>query len=154
MTPINFWMTELIFKKLGMYIMAREPISTACFINPFCQSVYMCILLSLPGNGPEKKNVTAAMNIHATIEELMDASFYLLCRIKESRRVVPPTTICILMKYIRWRNHFAFGHYLIGNCHGSRIKYTEQVLVTSKLSFVCYPEAIWELKDEEGFPKC
>jgi hypothetical protein len=47
--PINFWMHELIFMKLGMYIMTPEPISTAHFINPSHQS--MCISLSLLGKG-------------------------------------------------------------------------------------------------------
>jgi hypothetical protein len=30
--PINFWMPESIFMKLGIYIMAPEPISTAMCI--------------------------------------------------------------------------------------------------------------------------
>jgi hypothetical protein len=47
----NFWMTEPIFMKLGMYIMALEPISTAYFINPSHQCVCMCLLL---GNGSVK----------------------------------------------------------------------------------------------------
>jgi hypothetical protein len=36
---INFWMAELTFMKLRMYIMTTEPISAAYFINPFHQSV-------------------------------------------------------------------------------------------------------------------
>jgi hypothetical protein len=36
---INFWMPELIFIKLRMYIMAPETISTAYFINPSPQSL-------------------------------------------------------------------------------------------------------------------
>jgi hypothetical protein len=54
--PINFWMPEPVFMKLGMYIMAREPILTAYFINASHQSVclYMCIPLSLLGNGSVK----------------------------------------------------------------------------------------------------
>jgi hypothetical protein len=34
-TPINFWMPEPIFIKLGTYVMVPEPISAAYFINPF-----------------------------------------------------------------------------------------------------------------------
>jgi hypothetical protein len=49
--PINFIMPELIFMKLGMHIMAPEPISTAHFMNPSYQSVPMCVLL---GNGSVK----------------------------------------------------------------------------------------------------
>jgi hypothetical protein len=41
--PINFWMPEPIFMKLGMYIMASEPISTECFINPSHHSVCLCV---------------------------------------------------------------------------------------------------------------
>jgi hypothetical protein len=36
---VNFWMAEPDFIKLGMYIIEREPISTAYFINPSHQSV-------------------------------------------------------------------------------------------------------------------
>jgi hypothetical protein len=43
---INFRNPELVSLKLCMYIMEREPISTAYFINPFIGlCVYMCILL-------------------------------------------------------------------------------------------------------------
>jgi hypothetical protein len=62
-----------IFIKFGMYIMAPEPIPTAYFINRSHQSVCRCI--SLLGNDSVKKNATAATNTHATIEELLDASF-------------------------------------------------------------------------------
>jgi hypothetical protein len=56
-------MDEPIFMKLGMYIMAPEPISTEYFINPSHQFVclyvllgngYVKIPLSLPGNGSVK----------------------------------------------------------------------------------------------------
>jgi hypothetical protein len=54
---VNFWMAEQIFMKLGMYIMATEPISTAYFINASRQSVSVCIsLLSLQGNGSFKSS--------------------------------------------------------------------------------------------------
>jgi hypothetical protein len=52
--PINFWMPEWIFMKLGMYIMKPEPISTAYSINPSyqCVCVSVCVsLLSLLGKG-------------------------------------------------------------------------------------------------------
>jgi hypothetical protein len=47
----NVWMPEKFFIKLGMYIMASEPISTVCFINSSYQSVYPQSLL---GNGSVK----------------------------------------------------------------------------------------------------
>jgi hypothetical protein len=36
-------MPESIFMKLGMYVMAPEPISTAYFIHPSYQSVYLYV---------------------------------------------------------------------------------------------------------------
>jgi hypothetical protein len=41
--PINFWMPEPICRKLGMYIVAPEPISTTFFINPSHRSVSVFI---------------------------------------------------------------------------------------------------------------
>jgi hypothetical protein len=49
---INIWMPQPIFMKLGMYIMAPDPISTAYYINPTHQSVYFP--LSLLGKGSVK----------------------------------------------------------------------------------------------------
>jgi hypothetical protein len=45
--------------------MAAEPISTEYFINPSHQSVFVCIPLSLLGNG-SVKNVTAATSTYTT----------------------------------------------------------------------------------------
>jgi hypothetical protein len=56
--------------KLGMYIMAPKRILTAYVINPFHQSVYTYIVDWQQLGGI----VTAAMNTHATTEELLDAS--------------------------------------------------------------------------------
>jgi hypothetical protein len=50
--------------------MAPEPTSTAYFINPSHQNV--CLYVYPP---VKKKNITAATNTHATMEELLDASF-------------------------------------------------------------------------------
>jgi hypothetical protein len=44
--PINFWMAEPVFMKLGVYIMAPEPIWTAYSINPSRESV--CLYLYPP----------------------------------------------------------------------------------------------------------
>jgi hypothetical protein len=67
---INFRMPEPFFMKPGMYVMAPEPILMEYFIN-LCMYVYHPIIASQRFS----KNVTAAMNTHATIEELLDASF-------------------------------------------------------------------------------
>jgi hypothetical protein len=40
-SPINFWMPEPNFMKLGTYIMATEPIWTAYFKNPCNQTVWL-----------------------------------------------------------------------------------------------------------------
>jgi hypothetical protein len=55
--------------------MAPEPISTAYFINPSHQSVCLYVNLPIVARQELGKNVTAATNTHATIEELFDASF-------------------------------------------------------------------------------
>jgi hypothetical protein len=73
-------MAETIFIKLGMYIMAPDPISKAYFINPCHQSV--SVARQRFGKNPTNvamqqlgKNVIAAMNTQATIKELLDATF-------------------------------------------------------------------------------
>jgi hypothetical protein len=84
--PISIWMREQILMKLGMHIMASEPIWTAYFINPFHQSVCLYVypshcckatawlsvsLHSVLGNGSLK--TFSRQRIHAAIEELLDA---------------------------------------------------------------------------------
>jgi hypothetical protein len=59
--------------KLGMYIMASEPISAAYLINPSHQSVCLYVYPPIVARQQLGKNVTAAT--HATIEEFLDASF-------------------------------------------------------------------------------
>jgi hypothetical protein len=66
-------MSEPIHMKRGMYIMAPESISAAHFINPSHQSVSMCIPPVIATQGLVK-NVTATMNTHAKVEELLDMS--------------------------------------------------------------------------------
>jgi hypothetical protein len=58
-----------------MYIMAPEPISTAYVINPSHQSVCLYVYPSIVARQRFGKNVTAATNTHATIGELLVASF-------------------------------------------------------------------------------
>jgi hypothetical protein len=62
-------MAELIFMKLGLYIMALEPISTAYFINPSHQSVCLYVYPPVGARQQQGKNVTTAKDTHATIEE-------------------------------------------------------------------------------------
>jgi hypothetical protein len=65
--------------KINMYVMASELISTAYFINPFHQSVRLDVynppIVARQWLG---KNIIAATNAHATIEELFDALFYMM----------------------------------------------------------------------------
>jgi hypothetical protein len=69
-------MPEPVFMKLGMYIMAPEPISTAYFINPSHQSVCLYVYpLLLLGSGSVE--TLPWQQIHATIEELLDVLFSL-----------------------------------------------------------------------------
>jgi hypothetical protein len=69
--PISFWMPEPIFMKLDTYMTAPESIPMVYFINPSHQSV--CLYVYVAGQRLNK-NVTAATNTHATIEEFLDAS--------------------------------------------------------------------------------
>jgi hypothetical protein len=71
---INFWMREPIFMKLGMYIIAPEPISTAYFINPSHQSVCLYVYPLIVAKQRLGRRILAATNTHV-IEELLDESF-------------------------------------------------------------------------------
>jgi hypothetical protein len=74
--------------KLGMYIMAPDPISTKNFINSFHEFLCLHVYVARQRIGV---NVTAATNTHATIEELLDAFFYATRIVsKESRRFILP----------------------------------------------------------------
>jgi hypothetical protein len=68
-------MPEPVFMKLGMHIMAHEPISAVYFINPYHQYVCLYVYPPIVAGQQLGKHVTAATNTHATIEELIDASF-------------------------------------------------------------------------------
>jgi hypothetical protein len=73
-SPINYLMPEPIFMKLGMYIMALEPISKTYIINP---SVSRCVYMFIPRIVARQrlgKQLPAAMST-GTIEKLLDASF-------------------------------------------------------------------------------
>jgi hypothetical protein len=53
-----------------MYITAPEPISTTYFLNPFYQFVYLYVYPLLIARQRLGRNVTAAANTYATIEQL------------------------------------------------------------------------------------
>jgi hypothetical protein len=59
--------------KLGMYITAPESISTAYFIYPSHQSVCVYEYLPIVARQRLGRNVTAATNTHAKIDELLEA---------------------------------------------------------------------------------
>jgi hypothetical protein len=58
-----------------MYITAPEPISTAYFVNPSHQSVCLYVYPLIVGRQRLGKDVSAAKNTQATIDEVLDASF-------------------------------------------------------------------------------
>jgi hypothetical protein len=70
---INFWMPELIFMKLRIYIMAPEPICTTYFINPYHQFVSLYLYPNIIARQRLGKNITTATNKHAS-EEFLDVS--------------------------------------------------------------------------------
>jgi hypothetical protein len=102
--PLKFWMTEPIFIRLSMCIMAPEPISTAYFINPSHQSVSMCNPSLLLVNG--SVNTFQRQRIHATIDEFLDASFTMRS-VSYQRKVVDwffPELLVVL--FMKMRYHF------------------------------------------------
>jgi hypothetical protein len=88
--PINFWMSKQILMKLGMYIIAPEPISTAYFINPSHQSVCLYVYPHIVARQRQR--------IHTRIEESGRVVFSAVSVVsKESRRLVLPKTPCCLL---------------------------------------------------------
>jgi hypothetical protein len=68
-------MPEPVSMKLGVYIMATESISMAYFINLCHQSVCLHVYPSIVARQQLGKSVPRAINIHATMEQLLNASF-------------------------------------------------------------------------------
>jgi hypothetical protein len=66
-------MPEPIFTALGTYIMTPEAISTAYFINSSHQSLCLYMKPLIVARQRLSKNVAAATNTHATIQELLEA---------------------------------------------------------------------------------
>jgi hypothetical protein len=86
--PINIWMVESVLLNLGMYIMALQPIWMVLFHKFLLPSVCVSICIfpiTLPGI--ELVNTFSRQRIHATLEELLDVSFFtrsILCQRMES----------------------------------------------------------------------
>jgi hypothetical protein len=76
-SPLKFWKLEPIFMKHGTYFIVTEPILTAYFINPSRQSVCLYVYLRLPLLGNGSVDTFPWQRIHAAIEELLEASFYI-----------------------------------------------------------------------------
>jgi hypothetical protein len=84
--PINFWMPEHMFMKLGMYIVAPELISAAYFINPSHQSVCLYVYPSTFARQGLSKNVNMATNTHN--RRIVGSSIFCMIHIsKESRQL-------------------------------------------------------------------
>jgi hypothetical protein len=94
-------MPEPNFMKLGMYIMATEPISTAYFINPSHQSLCLYVYPTIVARQRLGKNITAATNTHTIIGELLDASFSMQSVLyqRKSRWSVLPRTYCFYVRH-------------------------------------------------------
>jgi hypothetical protein len=95
---VNFWIPEPNLMERGTYIMAPKCILTAYFINPFHQSVHLYVYPPIVDWQRLGENVTAAMYTHATIEELLDASFslrYVSCQRKVDYKFFPELLVYI-----------------------------------------------------------
>jgi hypothetical protein len=100
MSVIPLLLTFECLMKVGMYIMAREPISTAYLINPSNQSVCLNMYPAIVARQWLGKNVTAATNTHATIEELLVASFSMWAvsyRGKVGYSLLPELLVCFFI---------------------------------------------------------
>jgi hypothetical protein len=89
-------MPEPVFMKLGMCIMAPEPMSMVYFIiNPNTP----CLYADLP---IVARQVTAAANAHSTIEKLFDASFFcIVYGVSEKSRQFFPEPLAFLLTFAR-----------------------------------------------------
>jgi hypothetical protein len=67
LSPINFWIPETIFIKLGVHIVTPEPISTAYFIYLFHQPMHMYVYAPIVTRQRLSKNFTATTNTHSTM---------------------------------------------------------------------------------------
>jgi hypothetical protein len=74
--------------KLGTYIMARERISTAYFINPSHHPVCLCVSPIFARQRLGQKNLMAATNTHATIKQLLVASFSMRSMSYEGKQAI------------------------------------------------------------------
>jgi hypothetical protein len=102
---INFQMPEPVFMKLGVYIMAPEPFSAAYVMKPSHQSVCLYVYTHLVARPRIGKNVTAATNRQATIEQLFDALFSVR-HMSYQRRVCGPVRVlcmCSVITFLRQR---------------------------------------------------
>jgi hypothetical protein len=94
--PLVFLMPEPVFMKLGMYIMPPEPISTAYFINPTHQPVYLYVYprVSLLGNG--------SVNTFPRQPRIVGGVVFYAARVvsKESRPSVLNRTYCFFLHFL------------------------------------------------------
>jgi hypothetical protein len=89
---INFSMPKLIFVKVGKYIIAPEPISTAYFISVSHQSVCLYVHVA---RQRLRKNFTSETNTQVKIKKVAGrVVFYTVLVSKESRRLVLHYTYC------------------------------------------------------------
>jgi hypothetical protein len=62
--PAKFYIHGPVFMKLGMYIMAPEPISLVYFINPSHESLFLYVYTLIVARQRFGKNVIAAKNTY------------------------------------------------------------------------------------------
>jgi hypothetical protein len=92
----QLWTPEPICMKLGIYIMAPEPISTAYLLNPSCQSVCLYVYPFIVARQRLGGNVTAATNTRSNrriVGRVVFSAVHVVWR--ESRRLLLPITSCV-----------------------------------------------------------
>jgi hypothetical protein len=140
---IKFSMPEPVCIKLCVYIMASEPISTAYITIHSHKSVCLYVLPPVVDRQQLGKNVTAAMNTHITIDELLVGVVFYAVRVvsEESRRLFFTELLVYHKRNMRWRARFEIAQLpmrLVQSYHLSGPKLRILWLNITQLKIVLY----------------
>jgi hypothetical protein len=98
---VNLPQSTFEFLNPDMHIMVPEPISTAYFINPSHQPACLHVYPASFARQRLGKNVTAATNTHARMEECWTRRFVCYpCRIKGKQRMSSSQNFLLRISYL------------------------------------------------------
>jgi hypothetical protein len=133
---ISFWMPEPVFMKLGMCIMAPQPISVAYFINPSHQSVclYVYPRISFLGNG--SVNTLPRQRVHETKKNYWTRRFlWRPCSFKVECVSFSAFPSVVARQKKCWRRRFVCGQWRIKESRRLVLPRTSCVECKFSLSF-------------------